>query len=250
VIGAPGTAALRVGLGALVVLLVQRPWRAMPARATLAPLMFYGLSLGTMNLVFYMALRTIPLGVAVALEFIGPLAVAASASRRPSHFAWLALAVFGLVLLLPLNVTSSGLDPAGVAFALAAGACWAAYIVFGQRAGAAHGPMASAWGMAIGALVVVPIGVASAGRSLLDWSVLPFGFAIALLSSALPYTLEMFGLRRLPARVFGTLMSLEPAFGALAGLIFLGEQLTAMQWLAIAAVMIASVGTTAGAEQH
>jgi inner membrane transporter RhtA len=110
--------------------------------------------------------------------------------------------------------------------------------------------MTSAWGMAIGAVVVVPIGVVSAGSSLLDWSVLPFGFAIALLSSAVPYTLEMFGLRRLPARVFGTLMSLEPAFGALAGLVFLGEQLTAIQWVAIAAVMIASAGTTAGAEQH
>src|SRR5262245_28582863 len=122
-IGAPGTAALRVGLGALIVALVQRPWRAVPQ--SWRWILIYGLSLGTMNLVFYMSLRTIPLGIAVALEFTGPLAVAAFSSRRASHFLWLALAVVGLLFLLPLNFTSSRIDPVGAGFALAAGACWA-----------------------------------------------------------------------------------------------------------------------------
>ena len=154
------------------------------------------------------------------------------------------------MLLLPISLTGSQLDPVGVAFALAAGVCWALYIVFGQRAGAAHGATASAWGMLIGSLVAVPIGAASAGRQLLDPAILPFGFAVAVLSSAFPYTLEMYGLRRLSARVCGTLMSLDPAIAALAGLVFLREHLTLVQWVAIGAVMIASIGTTAGAEQH
>jgi inner membrane transporter RhtA len=246
-IGAPGTAALRVGLGALIVAILQRPWREMPK--SWKWIVIYGLSLGTMNLVFYMSLRTIPLGIAVALEFTGPLAVAALTSRRISHFVWLGLAAVGLLFLLPLNLTATRIDPVGAGFALAAGACWAVYIVFGQKAGVEHGPTASAWGMLIGSCVAVPIGVASAQTKLLDLSVLPFGFAVAVLSSSLPYTLEMFGLRNLSARVFGTLMSLEPAFGALAGFVFLGERLTAIQTLAIAAVMVASIGTTAGAAE-
>ena len=245
-VGAPGTTALRVGIGALIVVLAQRPWRSMPSRAAWRPLLIYGLSLGAMNLVFYMSLRTIPLGIAVALEFTGPLAVAAFASKRISHFAWLGLAVVGLVLLLPLNLTATRIDPVGAVFALAAGALWAVYIVFGQKAGNAQGASASAWGMVIATLVAVPVGVASAGATLLDRSVLPLGAAVALLSSAIPYTLEMFGLRNLSARVFGTLMSLEPAFGALAGLIFLEERLAPIQLLAIAGVMVASIGTAAG----
>jgi len=246
-IGAPGTAALRVGLGALIVAVVQQPWRVMPK--SWKWIAIYGLSLGTMNLVFYMSLRTIPLGIAVALEFSGPLAVAAFSSRQISHFVWLSLAVVGLIFLLPLNLTATRIDPVGAAFALAAGACWAIYIVFGQRAGVAHGPTAAAWGMLIGSCVAVPIGVASARTKLLDLSLLPFGLAVAVLSSSVPYTLEMFGLRNLSARVFGTLMSLEPAFGALAGLVFLGEHLTTVQTLAIGAIMAASIGTAAGAAE-
>src|SRR5262245_55829522 len=246
-IGAPGTAALRVGLGALIVVVIQRPWRVMPQ--SWRWILIYGLSLGTIDLVFYMSLRTIPLGIAVALEFTGPLAVAVFSSRRISHFIWLSLAVVGLLFLLPLNLTATRIDPVGAAFALAAGACWAVYIVFGQKAGVAHGPTASAWGMLVGSCVAVPIGVASAGTKLLDLAILPFGVGVAVLSSSLPYTLEMFGLRNLSARVFGTLMSLEPAFGALAGLVFLGEHLTTAQTLAIVAVMVASIGTAAGAAE-
>jgi inner membrane transporter RhtA len=250
-IGAPGTTALRLGLSAALVCLIQRPWRAMPTRFAAPVILVYGLALGTMNFVFYMALRTIPLGVAVALEFTGPLAVALAGSRRRTDFVWIALAGAGLLLLLPVTTAGSAegfgprvtsLDPVGVLFALAAGVCWSLYIVFGQKAGRAHGAAASTWGMIIAASFTVPIGIVDAGRALLAPSVLLRGFAVALLSSALPYTLEMIALRRLATKTFGTLMSLEPAVAALAGLVFLHERLTSMQWTAIVAVMIASVG--------
>jgi inner membrane transporter RhtA len=142
-------------------------------------------------------------GIAVALEFTGPLAVAAFSSRRASHFVWLGLAVVGMLFLLPLNLTASHIDPVGAGFALAAGACWAVYIVFGQKAGVAHGATASAWGMLIGSCVAVPIGVASAGMKLLDLAILPFGLAVAVLSSSLPYTLEMFGSATCPRACSG-----------------------------------------------
>lgn len=243
VVGAPGTTALRLGISALLLCVLQRPWRSVPSRSALPLILAYGLSLGTMNFVFYMALKTIPLGIAVGLEFTGPLAVALFASRRKLDFLWLALAVVGLLFLLPIAPAGRALDPAGVAFALGAGACWALYIVFGQKAGRAHGAAAATWGMLIAATAIVPIGLASAGRTLLSPGVLPRGLVVAVLSSALPYTLEMIALRRLSVRTYGTLMSIEPALAALAGLTLLHEQLTVVQWLAIGAVMIASVGT-------
>jgi inner membrane transporter RhtA len=242
-IGAPGTTALRLGLSALIVCVLQRPWRTLPSRSALGVILIYGLALGTMNFVFYMALRTIPLGIAVALEFTGPLAVALAGSRRRTDYLWIALAVLGLLFLLPIAPTEHSLDPVGVAFALAAGVCWALYIIFGQKAGRAHGASASTWGMLIAATFTVPLGVALTGRGMLSAAVLPMGFAVAVLSSAFPYTLEMFALRQLATKTFGTLMSLEPAVAALAGLLFLNERLTVTQWLAIAAVMIASMGT-------
>ena len=243
IIGAPGTTALRLGISAAIVCLTQRPWRTVPRRSAVPVILLYGLALGTMNFVFYMSLRTIPLGIAVALEFTGPLTVALIDSRRRLDFLWLALAVVGLAFLLPVAPTAGALDPVGIAFALAAGACWALYIVFGQKAGRAHGAAASTWGMLVAALAIVPIGAAQAGRALLSPGILPMGLAVAVLSGALPYTLEMVALRRLSTRTYGTLMSVEPALAALAGLAWLHEQLTGMQWFAIGAVMIASVGT-------
>jgi inner membrane transporter RhtA len=241
-VGAPGTTALRLGISALTMCLIQRPWRSVPSRAALPVVLVYGLSLGTMNFVFYMALRTIPLGVAVGLEFAGPLVVALANSRHRLDVVWVALAAIGLLLLLPIAPASAHLDPVGVLFALAAGACWAMYIVFGQKAGRTHGASASTWGMIIAAALVVPVGVLSAGRALVSPDILPKGIAIAMLSSALPYTLEMIALRRLATKTYGTLMSLEPAIAALAGLMLLGERLATLQWVAIVAVMIASVG--------
>ncbi len=242
-VGAPGTTALRLGISAMLLIVMQRPWRTVPSRSTFPIILAYGVSLGTMNFLFYQALRTIPLGIAVGLEFSGPLAVALLGSRRMLDFFWLALAMVGIALLLPLTPGSASLDPTGVAAALGAGACWALYIVCGKKAGHAHGAAASTWGMLIAACLVVPIGVASAGRSLWSMAVLPMGAAVAVMSSALPYTLEMTALRRLSTKSYGTLTSLEPAMGALTGLLLLHEQLTLVHWLGIGAVMAASAGT-------
>ncbi|HUR32415.1 MAG TPA: EamA family transporter [Vicinamibacterales bacterium] len=241
-VGAPGTTALRLGISALLLTAAQRPWRTMPPREAWPVLLAYGVSLGTMNFVFYQALRTIPLGIAVGLEFTGPLAVALLGSRHRLDFLWLALAVTGLLFLLPLAPGNS-VDPRGVGFALAAGACWALYIVFGKKAGRAHGGATATWGMLIAACLIVPFGVADARPALFAVNVLPMGVAVAVMSSALPYTLEMIALRRLSTRTYGTLMSVEPALAALAGLVLLGERLTTRQWLAIGAVIVASVGT-------
>jgi inner membrane transporter RhtA len=197
-----------------------------------------------MNLCFYSALARIPLGIAVALEFSGPLAVAMAASHRAVDFAWVALAALGLVALLPLGLAHEPLSPAGIAFALAAGGCWALYIVFGQKAGSLHGGMTAALGTVIGALVIIPCGLAQAGAALLDPSLLPIACAVALLSSALPYSLEMFALTRLPTRTFGVLMSGEPALGALSGWCFLHEHLSLVQWAAVASIMLATAGST------
>lgn len=241
-VGAPVTTALRLGLTVLVLGLVQRPWRTVPSRQAVPVLLAYGLALGTMNFVFYQSLRTIPLGIAVGLEFTGPLTVALLASRRRLDFLWVVFAVVGLACLLPFT-GAAALDPRGVVFALAAGVCWALYIVFGKKAGHAHGAAASTWGLLIAATVIVPIGVADAGRALLAPSVLRLGFAVAMLSSALPYTLEMIALRKLSTKTYGTLMSAEPAIAALSGLALLGEHLSTRQWMGIAFVMVASIGT-------
>ena len=243
-VGAGGAVALRTAFAALMLAVVLRPWRTRVGAGAWPALAVYGVSLGVMNFLYYMALRTLPLGITVAIEFTGPLAVAVVSSRRPVDFLWVVLAAAGLALLLPIAHTGTSVDPTGVLFALGAGACWALYIVFGQKAGADNGPQAVAIGSVIAAIIVVPIGVAEAGARLFSVAALPYGLAIALLSSALPYTLEMVALTRLPARTFGILMSIEPAFGALAGWVMLHEQLSAVQWTAIAMIILASVGTS------
>jgi inner membrane transporter RhtA len=245
-IGAPGTTALRLGLSALIVVVLQRPWRTVPPRAAWPIVLAYGLSLGAMNSVFYVALGRIPLGIAVALEFTGPLAVAVHASHRRLDYLWVALAAGGLLMLLPLARTQASLDRVGVVCALAAGVGWALYIIFGQKAGRAIGGSASTWGLIIAALVTVPIGLFAAGSALIAPASLPLGLGIAVFSSALPYTLEMVALRRLSTRTFGTLMSFEPAIAAIAGLLLLREHLTLLQYLAIAAIVAASVGAISG----
>lgn len=248
-VGPQGATALRLVFAALILVAVRRPWRDLHAvgRGAL-PLVAYGLALGAMNTLFYLALRTTPLGIAVALEFIGPLAVAASRSRRWLDGAWILLAVAGLLMLLPLGRQVRGVDPTGAAFALAAGACWALYILFGSRVARTLGPRSTALGMVIAAAVFAPMGAAAARPALFSLDILPAGALLALLSSAIPYSLEMTALARLPVGVFGVLMSLEPAIGALAGLALLGERLALLQWTGIAAVILASVGTTLGAK--
>ena len=234
VVGAPGVTALRLALGTLILVVVFKPWRLRFSPAQRVPLLLYGLALGAMNYLFYLSLQRIPLGVAVALEFTGPLAVALFGSRRPLDFVWVALAILGLWYLLPLGQNVAQVDLTGALFALGAGACWAVYILTGQRAGEEHGP----------ATVAMGLGMAQATDTLWQWSLLPLGLGIAILSTALPYSLEMMALTRLPTRTFGTLMSLEPALAALSGMIFLGETLKLSQTLALGAIIIASMGAT------
>lgn len=246
-VGAMGATSLRLGFGTLLLWLVLRPWR-MPWRTLpWRMLVGYGISLGVMNSLFYLALQTVPLGIAIALEFTGPLGLALLASRRLRDVGWVVLAVAGLLLLVPWTQQHEALDPLGVAYALGAGLCWALYIVFGQKSGAEHGAQTVALGAAIAALVAVPWGVLESGMALLAPALLPVGIGVAVLSMALPYSLEMVALTRLPVRTFGMLMSLEPAIGALCGFAFLHEQLGLLQWLAIIAVVVASAGATLGA---
>ncbi len=244
VIGAQGTTTLRLIFAAVIMVLLLRPWRATLTARSLLTVVIYGISLGGMNFLFYMALRSVPLGIAVALEFTGPLAVALYASRRPLDFVWIALAVVGLILLIPMGDTKAGIDLVGASYALGAGACWALYILFGQKAGADNGIQTAALGVVIAALFIAPIGIVHAGTALLSPALLPVALGVAVLSTALPYSLEMVALTRLPARTFGTLMSIEPAFGALSGLLFLHEVLSFSQWLAIASIITASIGAT------
>jgi inner membrane transporter RhtA len=200
-----------------------------------------------MNFFFYLALSYIPLGITMALEFTGPLGVALFASRRPVDFVWVLLAALGLIALLPLGLGGQPLSAAGVAYALGAGACWALYIIFGRRAGTAHGGQITALGTVIGALMIVPIGFAHSGAHF-SLSILPAAVGVAVLSSALPYSLEMFAMPRIATRTFGVLMSLNPALGAVAGLMFLGEMLSLLQWTAIASIVIASAGSASTRE--
>ncbi|MBF9771499.1 threonine/homoserine exporter RhtA [Enterobacter asburiae] len=243
-VGAPGVTALRIVLGTAILVVIFKPWRLRFKKEQRLPLLFYGLSLGAMNYLFYLSIQTIPLGIAVALEFTGPLAVALFSSRRPVDFIWVVLAVLGLWFLLPLGQSVAEIDLTGAALALGAGACWAVYILTGQRAGEEHGPATVALGSLIAAIVFVPIGMAQATESIWQWSVMPIGLAVAILSTALPYSLEMIALTRLPTRIFGTLMSMEPALAAISGMVFLGETLTLTQTLALCSIIAASMGST------
>ncbi|HBM9968956.1 threonine/homoserine exporter RhtA [Enterobacter sp. 04-C-01-SI_S15] len=243
-VGAPGVTALRIALGTAILVIIFKPWRLRFKKEQRLPLLFYGLSLGAMNYLFYLSIQTIPLGIAVALEFTGPLAVALFSSRRPVDFIWVVLAVLGLWFLLPLGQSVAEVDLTGAALALGAGACWAVYILTGQRAGEEYGPATVALGSLIAAIVFVPIGMAQATESIWQWSVMPVGLAVAILSTALPYSLEMIALTRLPTRIFGTLMSMEPALAAISGMVFLGETLTLTQTLALCSIIAASMGST------
>jgi len=242
-VGASGATALRTGFAALMLIAVWRPWRLRCTWREARTIVIYGMSLGWMNLCFYSSLKSIPLGIAVALEFTGPLAVAVAASRRAVDYLWIALALVGLLALLPLGKGSLPLAPRGIVLALAAGAFWALYIVYGRRAGVLHGAQTTALGMLVGAVMIVPIGLAENGLRLFAPAILPAAIGVALVSSALPYSLEMIAMPRISTRTLGVLMSLDPALGAVSGLLFLGESLTWLQWTAIVCIMAASAGS-------
>jgi inner membrane transporter RhtA len=252
-LGPQGTTALRQGFSALILCSLFRVWRSDFARLNWRVLVLFGVSLGVMNVTFYLAIARIPLGIAVALEFLGPLTVAILTSRRWIDFVWIACVGVGLAWLLPLGSSVAGLDPAGIALALVAGTFWGVYIVVGQKAGAAmHGGTVVALGMLVSALFTVPIGIAHSGALLLSPQVIPLALGVAVLSSAIPYSVEMFALTRLPARTFSLMMSLEPAVAAASGFVFLGERLRSSQILAVGLIIIASAGSslTSRAQEH
>ena len=239
--GALGVVTLRLLAAALVLLVVCRPRLRGHSRTDWGTVVVFGLTLAAMNGLFYQAVDRISLGAAVTLEFLGPLALSVLASRRAINTVWAALALAGVVLL--GGGDFGDLDPAGVAFALGAGAMWAAYIVFSARTGRRF-PQADglALAMTVGALAFLPLGIAESGTRLLDPVTVGLGAAVALMSSVLPYTFELLALRTLPASAFAILMSLEPALAALAGFLILDQTLSALQALAVALVIAASMG--------
>ncbi|MER6783807.1 EamA family transporter [Streptomyces sp. NPDC000658] len=243
--GALGVVALRLLVAAVVLLVVCRPRLRGHSRADWGTVVAFGVAMSAMNGLFYQALDRIPLGVAVTLEVLGPLTLSVVASRRALNLVWAALALAGVFLLSGAGGDEGlgALDPAGVAFALGAGVMWAAYIVFSARTGRRF-PQADglALAMAVGALLFLPLGLAESGAKLADPVTLGLGAGVAVLSSVLPYTLELLALRRLPASTFAVMMSLEPALAATAGFLVLDQALSAVQAAAIALVVAASMG--------
>jgi inner membrane transporter RhtA len=245
-LGPGGTVFLRVAFAALVLLLLVRPTLGGHDRAAYLVAGLFGLALAGMNFSLYLAIDRIPLGVAVTLEFLGPLGVAVAGSRRMLDLLWVLLAATGILLLAPLGMFGgTDLDPVGVAFALLAGCFWASYILLSARTGSAFpGGTGLVIALCVGTVVLVPFGIAGAGYALLDPKLLLAGFGVAMLSSAIPFSLELEALRKIPARVFGVLMSLEPAVAALAGLAVLGERLGIRAVVAIVLVTFAAAGAS------
>lgn len=242
--GAAGTSALRLFFATLILWIIWRPWRFQLQKSSLKNLILYGISLGLMNITFYFSLERIPLGLAVTLEFIGPLTLSVLSSRKKIDFLWVALAAMGIYMVMPTSDHTHSLDFLGVFFALIAGAFWAFYIFFGQRAGnSMHSGLAATFGMTVAAVVVLPFGLVIDGSRLLNPAVLPIGILVAGLSSALPYSLEMIALKRIQTKTFGVLMSLEPVIACLVGMVILRETLLPIQWLAITCVIAASAGS-------
>lgn len=254
-----GVVTLRLIFGAMIMMAVLRPWRTPINKDALRPLLLYGIMLGCMNVCFYLAIERLPIGLAIAIEFTGPLAVAAFTSRQLRDLAWVGIALAGLMLISPwtemglqlgnspATTTASPIDPIGVVFAFGAALFWAGYIIFGQTAGQKLGAAASAWGMGVAAITIAPLGALLVGSNLWVPPVFPAVLGVAVLATAIPYALEMHALAKIPKRVFGVMMSLEPAAGALIALAALGERLAPIQWLAITLVITASAGITASA---
>jgi len=237
---------LRLVTSAVILVAIARPALRGRSAADWRVALAFGVSLMTMNWAIYQSFARIPLGIAVTIEFLGPLAVAVIGSRRPRDLVWVALAGAGVAL---LGIAPGDITLAGVLFALLAGAAWAAYILLSASTGRRWpGISGLAVASVVGAVALAPPALVEAGPDLLDAKVLALGVAIGLLSSVIPYSFELKALRRIPPRVFGVLMSLEPAAAALAAMALLGEFLTPVQWTALACVVVASVGATRSAE--
>ena len=245
-LGPGGTVFLRVAFAALVLLLLVRPTLGGHDRAAYLVAGLFGLALAGMNFSLYLAIDRIPLGVAVTLEFLGPLGVAVAGSRRMLDLLWVLLAATGILLLAPLGMFGgTDLDPVGVAFALLAACLWASYILLSARTGSAFaGGTGLVLALCVGTLLLFPFGIAGAVQALLDPRLLLAAFGVAMLSTAIPFSLDLEALRKIPARIFGVLMSLEPAVAALAGLVVLGERLEMRAVAAVLLVTIAAAGAS------
>jgi inner membrane transporter RhtA len=241
-VGPLGAATLRLVLGAILLLALIRPWRAWPRSAPLVPLLGLGVSVAVAVTAFYAAIERLPLGVALPLQFLGPLGVAIFGSRRLVDVVWAVLAGAGVWLLVGAGQDIGAVDVRGLPWAFAAAAGWAGYILFGRIASAAFGRSTAALATGIAAVLVLPVGIANAGAALLDPALLPLALVVAVLAVALPFSLEMYALPRMPARTFATFTSLEPAFAALFGFVLLHERLTLSQLAGVAAVMVAAAG--------
>jgi inner membrane transporter RhtA len=241
-VGPQGAAALRLSLGAAMLLAIARPWRNWPRRAPIWPLLGLGAAAGGAVTMFYLAQSRLPLGVAISLQFLGPLGVAVFGSRRPIDLVWAALAAAGVWCLVGAGAKTSAIEPVGLACALAAAVAWAAYILCGRAASASFGGSTASLATAIAAVLVLPFGIAQAGSALLNPSLLPMALLVALLSTAIPFSLELYALPRLPARTFATFTSLEPAFGVMSGWVLLNQHLAATQIAGVAVVITAAAG--------
>lgn len=236
---------LRIAMGALVMGVVARPRLKGLTRLDIGLGAAFGVTLGVMNLSFYEALARLPMGIAVAIEFLGPLGVAVAASRRRLDLLWVGLAASGVVLLAPWGATGSRINWAGIAFALVAAVCWAGYILLSAAVGQRFpGTTGLSFAMIVSFLLIAPVGIGTGGADLLQPELMLIGLGVGLLSSVIPYSIELEALRRMPKQVFGILMSLEPAVAALVGLLVLGEVLQVREWAAIGCVVVASVGAT------
>lgn len=240
-VGTMGVATLRVVLAALVLLLVFRP-NLRELRQEWPLILPYGLALGIMNVSLYASFNHLPLGLAVTLEFLGPLLLATFLSRRLADYLWVGLAGLGILLITPLVGAANAVSSEGIVLALIAAAAWAGYIVAGQRIQHLPSSHTVTAGMVVASVITLPFGAAQAGELLLRQDILLLGLAVAVLSSAVPFTLEMLAMRSLSTRVFGVLMSLEPAVAAVCGMLILHEHLTQWQWFGLLAVTAASAG--------
>ncbi|RKS84509.1 inner membrane transporter RhtA [Orbus hercynius] len=243
ILGPAGMTAWRLVFSSIMLVLIFKPWRKAVSKQAWKYIILYGLALGCMNFCFYAAISRIPIGIAVAIELTGPIMVAMCAARKLIDFIWLAIAITGLIMLLPIHQANADLDFVGIFLALGAGACWAMYIVFGRKAGQLHGSSSVAIGSVMVSIVIFPIGLWQSGDVMFSLDVLPLALLVALLASAIPYALDMIALPKVPALTFSTLMSLSPVLGALSGLMFLGETLSGYQWFSIMLIILSSIGT-------
>ncbi|MBO9582280.1 MAG: EamA family transporter [Sphingobium sp.] len=242
-IGPMGTATLRLAIGAAVLIVVTRPWRNWPARVPGLALLGLGASVAGAILFYYLAIDRLPLGIAMPVQFLGPLVLATVMSRGVMDLVWVALAALGIWCLLGTGGTSGHIDPVGILFALGAAVSWAVYILAGKAAGDALGSAAAPASLGIAAIILLPIGTVHSGTALLDPAILPFAALVAIVSATIPFWLELYAMPRLPTRTFSVLMSLEPAFAVLFGLVMLGERLSLVQTLGVALVVGSSIGS-------